>query len=230
MRSWHHHQRGQLLYAVSGIMQVETAEGTWVVAPEQAVWVPPGAEHCVFHQEGIAMRTLYIDRTVASELPQKCCVVNVSPLMQQLILRAMQVGCDYEQGGAAWRLMAVILDELRSLQPEPMHLPHPRDARLKKIAAGIISEPSDSRTLSEWAAGAGASERTLARLFVQDTGMTFGAWRERMRLMEAIRRLVAGDSVTSVAYNLGYQSTSAFITMFKKNMGESPTRFTRNRT
>ncbi|MGF1629903.1 MAG: helix-turn-helix domain-containing protein [Kiloniellaceae bacterium] len=225
LRPWHHHRRGQLLYADQGVMQVSTAAGTWVVAPAQAVWVPPGVEHQVGHRAGIAMRTLYVDAAVARELPSECCVVAIPALLRQLILRAMEVGLDYAPGSAGARVMAVIFDELRALKPEPLHLPHPRDPRLKKIAEALLADPADGRALADWAKGAGASERTLARLFVKQTGMTFGAWRERLRLTTAVARLAEGEPVTSVAYDLGYQSPSAFIAMFRRSLGDTPGRY-----
>jgi len=225
LRPWHHHRRGQLLYADVGVMQVATAAGTWVVAPEQAVWVPPGVEHQVGHRSGVAMRTLYIDPVVARELPRECCVVAVPPLLRQLILRAMSIGLDYPPEGPEARVMAVILDELRALQPEPLHLPHPRDPRLRRIAEALLADPADGRALTDWAKAAGASERTLARLFVKETGMTFGAWRERLRLTAAVARLAEGQPVTAVAYDLGYQSPSAFIAMFRRSLGDTPGRY-----
>ncbi len=225
LRPWHHHRRGQLLYADTGVMQVGTDAGTWVVAPEQAVWVPPGVEHQVGHSAGIAMRTLYIDPEVARELPGDCCVVAIPPLLRQLILRAMAIGLDYAPGSAEARVMAVILDELRALQPEPLHLPHPRDPRLKKITQALLADPADGRALSDWAKDSGASARTLARLFVKESGMTFGAWRERLRLVTAVARLAEGEAVTAVAYDLGYQSPSAFIAMFKRTLGDTPGRY-----
>jgi AraC-like DNA-binding protein len=225
LRPWHHHRRGQLLYADEGVMQVGTGEGTWTVAPEQAVWVPPGVEHQVGHRSGVAMRTLYIDPGVARELPGQCCVVAISPLLRQLILRAMQIGLDYVPGSPGARLMAVILDELRGMRAEPLHLPHPRDPRLKRIAEALLADPADGRALGDWAKAAGASSRTLARLFVKETGMTFGAWRERLRLTTAVARLAEGEAVTAVAYDLGYQSPSAFIAMFRRSLGETPGRY-----
>lgn len=229
IRPWHHHRRGQLLYAVSGVMQVSTASGTWVVAPQQAVWVPPGIEHQVAHQAGIAMRTLYLDPVVAKDLPRACCVVKVSGLLQQLILRAMNADRNYPSDSPDSRIMLVILDELRALEPEPMHLPKPVDSRLATITTSLLSNPADNRPLTAWAQDSAASERTLARLFTVQTGMTFGEWRERLRLLTAIPRLIDGDSVTGVAIDLGYQSPSAFIAMFKRNTGVTPARFARHK-
>lgn len=228
-RPRHHHRRGQLVYAVSGVMEVTTDAGTWIVAPQHAVWVPPLVDHEVGHKTGIAMRTLYIDPVAAQSLPPVCCVVKVSALLQQLILRVMDAPENYPADGPEARLMAVIQDELGALEPEPMYLPRPRDNRLLRITRALLDDPSDNRSLKTWSDTAGASERNLARLFVAETGMTFGEWREQLRLMSAISRLVVGEPVTVVAYDLGYLSPSAFIAMFKRNMGDTPARFARAR-
>ncbi len=225
LRPWHHHKRGQLVYAVSGVMEVATGEGTWVVVPEQAVWVPPRMDHQVGHRAGVAMRTLYIDADLTTELPPGCCVVSVTPLLRELILRAMEIGLEYAADEADRRLMLVLMDELRTLQPEPMHLPIPSDPRLQRITQALRQTPDDQRTLGIWAEEAGASERTLMRLFQHETGMTFSAWRERLRMLSAIPRLVEGESVTAVALDLGYRSPSAFIAMFRRNTGKTPARY-----
>ncbi len=228
-RDWHHHRRGQLLYASAGVMTVETAAGTWVVAPEQAVWIPPGVDHQVSHVKAIAMRTLYVDPAAAESLPHDCCVVAAPALLRALILRAIEVGLDYKAESPGARIMAVILDELRALKPEPLHLPQPRDPRLLKVTQAMIDDPAEGRPLAAWARGAGASERTLARLFVRETGLTFGEWRERLRLVTAVARLAEGAAVTAVALDLGYQSPSAFIAMFRRSLGETPGRYLRQR-
>jgi AraC-like DNA-binding protein len=121
--------------------------------------------------------------------------------------------------------MAVIPDELAGLEPEPLHLPLPADSRLRSVTDTLIADPADGRDLKAWATTAGASERTLARLFVKETGMTFGTWRQRRRLLAAIGRLAEGQSVTSVALDLGYDSPSAFITMFRRTLGATPGRY-----
>ena len=222
---WHDHKRCQLLFAIRGVMTVRTRNGTWTVPPQQAVWVPAGVEHAVHALQEVAMRSLYLDPAAASGLPLTCCVLPVPPLLRELILRVVALGRTYPSDSAGARLVAVIPDELRRLKPEPLHLPLPQDARLATVTAALIDEAGDRRDLSDWAEQAGASERTLARLFNKETGMTFGAWRQRRRLLAAIERLAGGDPVTTVALDLGYDSPSAFITMFKKSLGDTPGRY-----
>lgn len=222
---WHRHHRAQLLFAIEGVMTVSTRDGTWVVPPQQAVWVPAETEHDVSSKQLVAMRSLYLDPSVVDDLPTTCCVVSVSPLLRELIMRAIEIGLDYPPDGPQARLMAVIPDELARLDAEPLHLPLPADPRLRTVTDALIADPSDGRDLKAWARTAGASERTLARLFVKETGMTFGTWRQRRRLLAAIGRLAEGKPVTSVAYDLGYDSPSAFITMFRRTLGATPGRY-----
>ncbi len=223
----HHHFRAQLLFAASGVMAVEAADGTWVVPPQQAVWIPSGIEHEVRSEGPLAMRSLYVHPDAARRLPSTCCVLSVTPLLRELILKAVSMPEALQTQPPGRRLLTVILDELAELEPAPLHLPLPQDARVKAVSSKLIADPSDNRSLDELARTAGASARTMARLFPKETGMTFGAWRQRLRLLSAISRLGAGDPVTRVAYDLGYQSPSAFIAMFRRELGRPPGRFFR---
>ena len=223
----HRHRRAQLVYAVEGVMTVETTGGTWVVAPQHAVWVPAGVEHEVRAAGPLAMRTLYVDPAAARGMPETCCVVGVPALLRELILRAVAGSPGVAPDRAAARLLAVIPDELLRLEPEPLHLPLPGDRRLKAVTERLAASPADGRPLAAWARAAGASERTLARLFLAETGLTFGAWRQRLRLLAAVARLAEGQAVTTVAYDLGYDSPSAFIAMFRRAFGTTPGRYLR---
>ena len=191
-------------------MQVSTAAGTWVVAPEQAVWVPPGVEHQVGHRAGVAMRTLYIDAAVAkAELPADCCVVAVPLLLRQLILRAVEIGLDYPPEGPEARVMAVILDELRALKPEPLHLPHPRDARLKKIAEALLADPADGRALEEIATPDEAGRKLMTDA-VAAFGFSARGYHRVLRVARTIADLDGAEAVTRVhiAEALSYRRLS----------------------
>ncbi len=224
----HQHTRAQLVYASTGVLTVVTTQGTWVVPPQQAVWVPAGIKHEVRSPGPVSMRSLYIHPAFTQGLPGYCCVVTIIPLLRELILEAVSLANDYQPSGATSRLMHVILDKLQALKPTPLHLPLPQDPRIKIVSDALVNDPADDRDLEVWADSAGASSRTLARLFVKETGLTFGAWRERLRLLAAISRLGAGQSVTTVSYETGYHSPSAFIAMFKRTMGMPPGRYFRN--
>jgi AraC-like DNA-binding protein/mannose-6-phosphate isomerase-like protein (cupin superfamily) len=223
--SKHAHHRGQLLFAIRGAMKATTDDGAWLVPPSQALWIPPGVMHEVEMAEAVSLRSSFIDPSYTNELPDECCVIRVSPLLKALILEASTIGNDYQPESAESRLMLVILDQLKKIERFPLYLPFCAEPRIRKVTDLMLAHPADNRTLSEWASQIGASERTLGRLFLRHLGMSFGAWRRRLRLLEAIDRLGNGAPVTEVAYELGYSSPSAFIAMFRENLGEPPARF-----
>lgn len=224
----HRHPRAQLIYAIRGVMRVVSRGGTWVVPPSQAVWVPSDIEHEVIATGSLSIRSLFVDPSATAGLPQSCCVVGVPPLLRELILKAVERGEAYPSTGAVRRLMDVILDQLHELQPAPLHLPLAQDKRVRHVMDALVADPADDRGLEHWAGVSGAAGRTLARLFVKETGMTFGDWRKQLRLLEAIDRLGQGQPVTRVALELGYQSPSAFIAMFRRALGTPPGRYFRD--
>ncbi|MDE1930863.1 MAG: helix-turn-helix transcriptional regulator [Alphaproteobacteria bacterium] len=220
----HRHRRGQLLYAATGVIAVTTPAGTWVVPPHRAVWVPAETEHWIRTSTAAALRAAFVDSDTPG-LPPRCCVIAVSPLLRELLLRAASLALDYDESGPDGRIMAVILDELRALPVLPLHLPRPADVRLRRVCDAIERDPAQTHTLAGWGRVAGAAPRTLARLFRAQTGMSFGAWRQQARLLAALDRLATGEPVTAVALDLGYQSPSAFTCMFRRALGTSPTRY-----
>lgn len=218
----HRHRRGQLVHASAGVMTVTTREGTWVVPPQRAVWVPGGVEHRIRMSGRVEMRTLYLSDRAAEGLPAGCRVVAVPPLLRELLLRVVAMPQPFPLGGAEERIAGVLLDEIRAMEVAPLHLPLPTDPRLRRVADLLIASPEDDRGLAAWARIAAASPRTLERLFQRETGMSFGAWRRQLRLLRALERLASGESVTEVGLALGYESTSAFIAMFRRNLGRTP--------
>lgn len=221
----HHHRRAQLVYAETGIMTVRTEYGAWVVPPERAVWMPAKLEHAVHAKTAVAMRSLYIEPEYALDLPKNCTVVGVSPLLKELIIRATNLPKLYDPDDPEGRLMVLVLDEIHALQDLPLYLPTPKDPRLVKITEALGNNPASHETLNDWGIRVGASSRTLARSFLKETGMTFGRWRQQLRLLTALERLANGQSVTAVAMDLGYESTSAFSSMFKRALGKSPSEY-----
>ena len=223
---FHRHQRSQFVYASEGIMAVATRSASFVIPPHRAVWIPGSIEHRIEARDAVKMRTLYFDKTREGGLPGQVQVMQVSALLRELILEAVSVGNDYSTDSAAARLMPVILDQVRSQAMAPsLVLPMPDDSRLKVIVQALIDNPADARELTDWAGQAGASVRTLVRLFPAQTGMSFREWRQQRRLLRALELLAAGESVTSIALEVGYTNTSAFIAMFHRCMGVSPTRY-----
>jgi AraC-like DNA-binding protein len=221
----HRHASAQLIYAASGVMSVATEQGRWVVPPQRAVWVPPDVPHSIRMAGAVEMRTLYLRPTLLADPPRTCCVVQVSPLLRELILRAMRINGAYAESSREAHLVRVLVDELETARVAPLHLPMPRDPRLARVARGLIADPADARTLEAWTRAAGASDRTLQRRFRAETGLSFGKWRQQVRLLRALERLAAGAAVTEVAFDLGYDSPSAFVTMFRRALGTTPGRY-----
>lgn len=221
----HQHEWDQLTYASQGVMTVHTVKGTWVVPPHRAVWVPAGVEHTEVMSGRVTTRSLYFVPGLTTSLPRECSAVNVPPLLRELILLATKLGALDSKMPPQARLIGVILDQLEALPTVPLQLPAPVDARALKVARLLQENPSSTESLSEIARRAGASTRTIERLFRAETGMPFRQWRQRVRLIHAMQLLVTGESVTSVALEAGYASTSAFIAMFKKVAGTTPSRY-----
>ena len=221
----HQHSRSQFLYASSGVMKVKTDKGIWIVPPLLAVWIPANILHEIEVSGHLSMRTLYIDPTLFSGPSKECCVIAVTPLLRELVIYATDLPQLYPLGGEEERLLTVMLDQISSVDMASLKLPIPEDQRLKKIYDILAVTPGDNRTLVDWGKTVGATGRTLARLFRLETGMSFGQWRQQVRVLEALRRLGMNESVTTVAIELGYDSPSAFISMFKKTLGQTPGRY-----
>ncbi len=221
----HRHQRAQLIYAIAGAMRVSTDDGVWLLPPQRALWMPAGMRHSIVMTGDVGMRTLYLRDDAARGMPQTCHVLPVSALLRELIIRATELPLHYEEEGPAGHLVALLLAELHQAGALPLQLPMPRDKRLRQICHTVLAWPGDPRTLEQWASSANASARTLARLFVAETGLTFGAWRQQARVLDAMGRLGSGQPVTGVALDLGYESVSAFSAMFRRAAGVSPRRY-----
>src|ERR1700742_1786466 len=223
----HAHPRGQLLYAIEGVMIVRSAAGIWVVPPNRAVWLVAGLGHEGGMRGGVKIRAVFVDPRAASHLPQASCVLAVSPLLRELIVAAMRVPLDYEPETRDERLLRLLLDELREERVLPLHLPMPRDARLRTVCEALVARPDDVSTAEHWAGQIKVTPKTLHRLFAKETGLTFGQWRQQVRLLFALERLARGDRVIDVALDSGYASQSAFAAMFRKHFGMPPSAFYR---
>ncbi len=223
--SAHEHAKHQLIYAVSGVMSVRTAAGYWVVPPSRALWMPAGMTHAIRCIGEVHMRSVFVRQDAAAHLPRKSSTVEISPLLRELILSASRVSHPYRANSRDGRLMALVLDELKTLPILPLHLPYPKDARILRICQRLADQLDDSSTLSDWAKRLAIDVKTIQRLFAAQTGMTFGQWRQQARLLRALELLATGEKVIDVALSLGYDSPGAFATMFRKQFGQVPSQF-----
>lgn len=218
----HHHPRAQLVYAVAGIMTVDTDAGTWLVPPDRALWIPGGVAHQISVSGELQMRTLYVRADASAHLPRECRVLAVSPLLRALVVRATEMPAMYDEAGPEGAVMGLILAEISSLPSVPFHLPMPGDRRLLKLCRLVRDDLASDATRDSYGARVGISSRSVTRLFQQETGMGFAQWRQKARLLAALRRLGSGETVTSVALSLGYASPSAFTAMFRRILGTTP--------
>ena len=214
---WH-----QLAMASRGVMSVNTTQGTWVVPPHRAVWIPAGVQHRIDMFGSVAVRSLYFATSAVKGLPTRCLAVNVSPLLRELVLHAVRVGPLRRDIPTHARLARVILDQLQTLPALGLQLPFPRDPRARRAADLMLRDPERRQTLDAVAHDAGASKRSLERLFRRDTHMTLGRWRQRARLIESLRLLAAGHAITTIALEVGYRSPSAFVAAFRRELGTTP--------
>ena len=223
---FHQHERCQLLHGVSGVMTVTTEKGIWVIPPNRAVWLPALMPHQIAASGELMLRSVFINPdAVPPGVPSACTVVSVSPLLRELILHAVSIPKDYRRNSPEERILKVILDRISALEVHPLTVPIPKDRRLKSIFRMLLEDPADNRTLEEWGVEVGATSRNLARLFRAETGMSFGQWRQQLRMMEGLKGLALKEPVTSVALRMGYNSPSAFIAVFKKYLGDTPGEF-----
>ena len=225
----HVHEWDQLTYAASGVMRVHTDSASWLVPPHAAVWLPAGVRHTEELHAPVSVRTLYLAPLIAKALPRETCMVNIPALMRELILHISRIGVLDRRKPREAHLIQVLLDELVDVSHVPLQLPMPRDPRARRLAAELESRPHDDRDVAALADHAGASRRTMERLFLAETKMTVGEWRRRLRLLHGVRLLAGGESVTNAALDAGYASTSAFIAAFRKTFGTTPRRALRGR-
>jgi AraC-like DNA-binding protein len=225
---WHSHRRAQLIHASEGVLTVQSATGLWVVPPQRGVWIPSEMVHKVSAQRAFWLHTAYVD-PAAMACPPDCRVVAVDRLTNELLIEVATFDTDRITPAQA-RVMQVLIDRLPSLPNMPFHLLRPTDARLLRITQALECDPANTRTLAQLASGLGLSDRTAARLFQSETGLTFGKWRLQLRLLAAVERLSLGHAVSRVALEVGYEDTSAFISVFKQAFGQTPAKWNLLRT
>ena len=220
----HSHGWHQLLYACTGAMTLFTGQMSWMVPPGRAVFIPAQRKHSIRMWGDVAMRSLYFPASFqASALAVcECRVIPVTPLLRELILRVVERSALDSRVKPEVHLMSVLMDELAGASPGPLALPLPADSRALAAAMRILRSPADGLPLEELARQCGVGARTLERLFRAETGMRFGLWRQKARLLESIRLLVESKSVTHAALESGYSSVSAYIAAFRQTFGCTP--------
>jgi len=221
----HWHARAQFVFALAGTMRVRTPRRAWIVPPSRALWVPAHTAHEIQMYGVVEMRSLYVDAGAGAGMPSTCVVLNVTPLLRELVVRAVALPARYDEAGDDGLLMRLLMAEVRRLSPCALDLPLPESPELTQLCERIVADLSTKRPCGRDAGDMNISTRTLYRRFLKETGITFARWKQQARLLESIRRLAEGAPVTTVAVDLGYDSPSAFSTMFRRSLGIAPRAF-----
>ncbi len=226
----HEHSRAQLLHPDNGAVIVNTGAGRWLVPSGHALWIPAGVRHSVDAVGRVEMQSVYVKPDAVSGLPDHLHVTGITPLMRSLIAAAVGLG-DVDDGDLrAAHLLGALIHEIPHLPERPLGLPLPAHPRINRLARAFLAAPSAHPAIDSWAAQAGMSRRGFTRLFRQETGLSLSAWRQQASVMAALPRLAAGETVTAVALDLGYDSIPAFTTMFGRVMGAPPKAYVRRQS
>ena len=220
----HAHPEGQLVAVHSGVVLMETPAGRWAQAPGCVGWIPPHHPHSARSFGPTSGWSLYLTGGFEDRLPKEPAILEASVLIEELFKRLTQLSMLELGAPRGYHLINVILDELSCADTQHRHLPIPGDRQLAKLASALINDPSDSSTLDDWAARLGLSRRTLTRRFISETGMSFGQWRQQLRLFEALGMLSDGASVSTTSLSIGFESVSAFIACFRRYFKVTPGR------
>lgn len=223
----HRHPWGQLNYAAHGVMHLDVEGQRFVSPPHYAVWVPPGTEHGCYNPQAIVYRSVYLDRELCQGLPSDPCSLVISDILKAILGDFAQRDLKVAQDERDLRLVQVLLDQLHLAPTQRCYLPFARSEGLRQVLDALHAEPGDNRPLADWASQVFVSERTLARQFLRELGISFGEWRLRLRFLRAIEALEAGLPIQAIAFDLGYSTASAFIAMFQRQAHCTPEQYRR---
>ncbi|GLZ22421.1 AraC family transcriptional regulator [Burkholderia plantarii] len=222
----HFHRKGQLVVTRRGSVTCQVESGIWLVPPNFGVWIPRGMLHSSRVSSGGEVLMLFLEPDVAA-MPDTCCTLTLSALVLELICHLAKQSQHYASDSPTGRLAVVLVEQLATMPVEYLHVPISSNPRLRRIATELAADPANRRTAAQWAARVALSERSLSRLVIAETGMTFGRWRRQLRLIVALQKLSVGTPVQRVSEDLGYESVNAFIAMFKSVFGRTPGHFFR---
>ena len=218
----HAHGSDQLIYAISGVMEVSSGQSMWLIPPHFALWIPARTHHRIHMPGPVSMRTLYLRTGLASELEPCCAVLHVTPLLRELIVEIVRVGQlrmrDHYEGA----LRDLLIFQLQNASPMPTFVTLPREQRARAVADSILRNPAESKSMAALCAEVGASVRTIERRFRKEVGSDFESWRRQVRLTKAVELLVSGCSIKEIAFKIGYRQSSAFVDLFRQTFGTTP--------
>ncbi len=218
----HKHRRGQLISPATGVIVLATPDGTWVVPPERGVWIPPATEHHVRMVGTVSVQNLYFEPDTVLDLPANCQVVGISTFMRSIMAEVIALSPNDEPDRRTDALLEVLTFEMRRLPALPLSLHFPSEGPLTDLCRELFRKPTIRQTIEHCCERVNMSRRAFTRQFRCETGLSFVAWRQQACLLSALPRLAAGEQVTTVALDLGYENPSAFTLMFKRAFGRPP--------
>jgi AraC-like DNA-binding protein/mannose-6-phosphate isomerase-like protein (cupin superfamily) len=218
----HAHGSDQLIYAVSGLMEVSSDQSMWLIPPHFALWIPARTHHRIHMSGPVSMRTLYLRTGLAARLEPRCAVLHVTSLLRELIVETVRIGQLRMRDRYECALRDLLTRQLQEASPVPTFVTLPRDERALAVAQAILRNPTESKPMAVLCAEVGVSVRTIERVFRKDVGTNFESWRRQVRLTKAVELLVSGCSIKEVAYKVGYCQSSAFVEMFRRTFGTTP--------
>lgn len=222
----HRHEHGQLSVVLAGTMTVTVQHGWWLIPPGLAIWIPPDEAHSAHYSESSMLINLQFDRAGTAGLPDIGMPLVVTDLLRELAYEASRLSCNAQMSEPLQLIARLIAHQIRHPLPSPgLFVPGAKDRRLRVVIDFLRANPGSQANIEELAELAHTSSRTLARLFVDETHLTFGRWRDHVRVVSAVDRLTRGHGITRVALDLGYQSASSFSTLFTRLLGEPPRRY-----
>ncbi|WP_289040909.1 helix-turn-helix transcriptional regulator [uncultured Zobellia sp.] len=221
----HAHPRAQLISCNAGVMEVVTKNNIWIVNSLQSVWIASNEEHQVYFPNNVKVVTAFIDESRLNDLPKDSFAFESSNFLNSLLEKVTSFFNPNTYTQQQNRIIEVFLDELSNIKPSTTFLPTSQDKRVKLVLWALMDDLSSKHTVSYYANKSFVSPRTLSRLFNKELGMSFGDWKTRLKLMEAIKQLGEKKSIKEIAFNLGYENVSSFIVTFKKHFGKTPTNY-----
>jgi AraC-like DNA-binding protein len=220
----HQHKKAQLVLPLTGVVTSFIDDKMWLVPPQCAVWIPSMVKHCNQISPNADVCMLFVD-SVDLPLPSAACTLTITPFVRELILHLHTQQRYTEADPTTERLVDILLDQLIQLEREEFDFPIPDEPTLNRLALALLANPSERRTLGQWANDFAMSERTLARMIKRHVQLTFGQWRSQLHIVLALQKLAVNTPVQTISEELGYESVSAFITFFKKALGKSPRQY-----
>jgi AraC-like DNA-binding protein/quercetin dioxygenase-like cupin family protein len=218
----HAHGSDQLIYAISGLMEVFSGQSMWLIPPHFALWIPARTHHRIQMPGAVSMRTLYLRPGLRARVEQGCAVLHVTPLLRELTVEAVRVGQLRVRNRYECALRELLIAQLQKASPVPTFVTLPREGRALAVAQAILRDPAEAKSMAVLCSEAGVGVRTIERLFRKEVGTNFESWRRQVRLTKAVELLVSGYTIKEVAYKIGYRQSSAFVEMFRRTFGTTP--------